>query len=74
MPVRVNNLYTLIIKNNEVTVMGSKPKKKDIRKTVQDYQKSKGEKPDGRKKFSKAGHQARNDAVGTEYEVRPKKD
>ena len=51
-----------------------KPTDKEVREEVQEYQKEKGDTPDSRDDFSQAGHDARNDAVDTDYEVRPTKE
>jgi len=53
--------------------MGSKPSEKEVREATKGDQRECGETPDTSKQFSQAGHDARNDAVGTEYEVRPSK-
>lgn len=53
--------------------MGRKPSEKEVRETVKEYQRGRNEEPDTSRQFSEAGHQAREDAVGTDYEVRPSK-
>jgi hypothetical protein len=47
-----------------------KPDEKLIREAAKDYQKDKGEKPDNSRDFSRAGHDARDDAAETDWKVR----
>jgi len=51
-----------------------KPDHDEIRDAAREFQAEKGETPDPDKEFSAAEHEARNDAVGTDYEVRDAKE
>jgi len=52
----------------------SKPSKSDTWNATREFQQEKGEKPDSSKEFTRAEHEAKNDAVGTDYEVRGEKE
>jgi hypothetical protein len=50
------------------------PSKSEIQDATREFQEEKGETPDSSKEFARAEHEARNDAVGTDSEVRPEKE
>jgi hypothetical protein len=51
----------------------NRPSEKEIRETVKELQEKAYGKPDSSENFSRAGHQARNDAEGTDFQVRERK-
>jgi hypothetical protein len=54
--------------------MGDNISKKEAVEGARDYEQEKSGERDSSKEFARAEHQAREDAVGTDFEVRPAKD